>query len=71
MAKLTQKQIDATAALWKDADDNRRFAETNNVDTLEYFRGKKFAVSETFAAIMGFDWATADDMLRKRARALA
>lgn len=70
MAKLTQKQIDAVAAVWKDADDNRRFAQVNGLETHEYFCGKKFSVSETFATIMGMDWATADDMLRKRSAGL-
>lgn len=70
MAKLTQKQIDATAALWKDAEDNRRMAVDQKIDTADYFEGKRFAIVEVFATCMGLTWATADDMLRKRSAGL-
>ena len=73
MAKLTQKQIDAAAAIWKDADDQHRIStgEFGDPNTTEYWAGKRYAAADTFAAIMGLDWATAADMLQKRSRALA
>lgn len=70
MAKPQQKQIMAAAVLWKDANDQRRWARDQGIDTADYFDGKAFAVSETFAAMFDMTWTTADDMLRKRSAVL-
>lgn len=67
MAKPTQRQIEAAAALWKDAVDNHRAArDDNRHETAEYFAGKRFSVSETFADLFGMSWMNADDLLSKR-----
>lgn len=66
---ITQKAIDQVAAEFGNAVKNRD--EAICLESLEYWKGKRFAIIDTFAYLTGQEYVDAEDMLIKRYNALA